>query len=101
MSGGSRIALWKYADITTGTTGVAQQATTEGPNVFLNPARDKSFFSANTPVDAAIYSAEGRLMLAQKGARSMDVSTLSAGLYFIALKGGQTSIRVVRRFVKE
>ncbi len=68
--------------------------------VYPNPAGKKISFAANTPLDAAIYTADGRLMLQQKAVGSMDISTLPSGLYFITLKDEQHST-TMQRFVKQ
>jgi hypothetical protein len=64
-----------------------------GFSIFPNPvARTLNF---NRVADVAIYSAEGQRVRVARNVRSLDVSDLSQGLYFVRNAGGETRRLVI------
>ena len=61
-------------------------ANIENIKVYPNPANDVLFINATQEITVAICSVEGKVVLQQKNAKSIDISKLTPGLYLMKIK---------------
>lgn len=91
-----------YLRYRTGTTGVTESSSLEHFKVYPNPVQDILNFSiANSKEDYQItlYSSLGQALLSFGNIKSIDVSNLPSGMYFVQLK--QSGKGWTTKFVKE
>jgi hypothetical protein len=69
--------------------------------LYPNPARQVVHFGVVDAVDAAIYTADGRAVLAAKGVKSINISSLSPGVYLVRLTDKSGKAIGVGRLVLE
>jgi hypothetical protein len=77
-------------------TGTALDELTNTVLVYPNPASDRIYFSAKV-AQASLYTLQGQHILSARNAESLNVSTLSKGLYIVRLtnqSGVQKSIKI-------
>jgi hypothetical protein len=58
--------------------------------IYPNPAKDMLWLEATGPVQAAVYSMEGKLLLQQVTSDKLDISMLASGLYLLRLSDVQS-----------
>lgn len=76
-------------------------APSETISIYPNPVKDAVHFSGVNAVNAALYSADGKLVQAERNVHSMNVATLPAGMYFILLKDEHGKQLGLQRLMKE
>lgn len=69
-----------------------QKASKNSAHIFPNPANDKIFIQATMPVNIELYGLDGRVLIVQKLTQNIDVSTLSAGLYFMQISNATSGL---------
>ena len=67
--------------------------------VYPNPARDVVHISSRIPVQAAVRSMDGKLLL-QHDAGAIDIGGLPAGLYILQVKDGRGRVLHTEKLVK-
>jgi hypothetical protein len=79
-----------------GGTGVEEVSETKYFNLFPNPAKELINIKTENPTEFEILDVAGRLiMIVQPGEKSVDISMLEPGQYFVRGNG------ILRKFVKE
>lgn len=69
-------------------------------SVYPNPAKDRLYINYPVALDLTIYDLSGRVVLTRHQSKSISVSTLSAGTYFLKLSntaGQKTLIKWVKQ----
>ncbi|NDC40010.1 MAG: T9SS C-terminal target domain-containing protein, partial [Chitinophagia bacterium] len=83
------------------TTGVGQVNMGDATvRIFPNPASSVIHIEANTKVNIAIVSADGKLLIRKDEATTVDVSELAAGMYIINVYDSNNRLITTDRFIK-
>ena len=82
-------------------TRIAEMRVGGAVGLFPNPLKDVLHFDAKAAVTVEMLSADGRLVLARNGVRSLNVSMLSPGVYFVRVMDENGRLLSVGRMVKE
>jgi hypothetical protein len=69
--------------------------------LFPNPATDVLYIKVNQRVHAAIYSIEGKLLIKQQNAASIDISSLARGIYHLRIYGENNVLLKTEKFTKK
>lgn len=82
--------IWQYLNaVFCNATGLAAEVAKNDVQLFPNPVENQLNFSGEglqEPFRVSVYSIEGRLVLAAENTRTLDVSLLKRGLYFVWLE---------------
>jgi hypothetical protein len=70
-------------------------------SVFPNPATDVLFIDADRQVNALISSIDGKVLIDQRNAKSIDVASLPSGLYMLTLYNTDGVKVGVEKFTKQ
>lgn len=68
---------------------------------YPNPATSKVSVVANGKVDVAIFGVDGKLLIRQKDARTINISSLTNGMYFIKAYNDQNQLIKTEKLIKE
>jgi uncharacterized protein YjdB len=82
------------------TSGINQTTATD-ISIYPNPAQNELRIDAPVTVRAVIYSIDGRTMIDQQAAKTMNISQLANGIYTIKLFDATGSMIKVQKFVKD
>lgn len=80
--------------------GVGEITATNKVNVYPNPAQNTVFIKSLSPVNAELYSMEGRLLLKINDAHQVDVSQYADGIYQLRLRDHQNMLIETVRITK-
>jgi hypothetical protein len=69
-------------------------------NIYPNPAHDVLHITADVPVNADVMDASGKVICANKKAKSITVGSLAAGFYFVKLTDIKTGGYKMLKFEK-
>ena len=83
-----------------GGTGVSNTAEATSVRVFPNPATSALNIEAPVTVNVSIVSPDGKVVLEQKQATTIDVSQLADGMYIIMVYDENNSLLKTDKFVK-
>ena len=81
-------------------TGVRNVSATTA-RIFPNPASSILYIDANAPVRAIISAIDGRKVMEQANAKEMNISTLTPGMYLIALYDNEGQVVMMQKMIKE
>ncbi len=70
-------------------------------DIFPNPAKTEIYLNAPLPVNASVYSSDGRKLLEQRQAVRMYIGDLPDGVYFIRLTDGEGHILQTGKIIKQ
>jgi hypothetical protein len=84
-----------------GTTGLTIANSTSDVQIFPNPATDVLNVTAAQNVNVAIFSIDGKKLMDQKNAKSINVSSLVSGMYLIQVYGENNELLKADKFVKK
>ncbi len=82
--------LWLFSDFA---NAISELETVSEKVAYPNPAKDLLFFKLENVDSVSIYNIKGELVLKLKGLveKSIEISDLSSGLYFLMISGDQKS----------
>ena len=83
-----------------GATGVNNITTNDGISVYPNPAASVLNIDAPVKVNVSVLSLEGRVLLTQKEATAIDVSSLSNSLYLVMIYDENNLLLKTAKFAK-
>ena len=83
-----------------GGTGVANSPSVTDVKIYPNPARSTLQIEAPVTVNVSVISPDGKVVLAQKQATSIDVSQLADGLYIIMIYDENSTLLRTEKFAK-
>jgi hypothetical protein len=81
-----------------GTTGLTIASDVQ---IFPNPATDVLSVTAAQNVNVAIFSIDGKKLMDQKNAKSINVSSLVSGMYLIQVYGENNELLKADKFIKK
>ncbi len=70
-------------------------------NIYPNPAKDVLHISPFLNLNASIYSVDGRLIIKEMHAKTVNVTTLPKGVYIIKLTDDDSNLIKTQKLVKE
>ena len=83
-----------------GGTGVANSPSVTDVKIYPNPATSTLQIEAPVTVNVSVISPDGKMVLAQKQATSIDVSQLADGLYIIMIYDENSTLLRTEKFAK-
>ena len=83
-----------------GGTGVANSPSVTDVKIYPNPATSSLQIEAPVTVNVSVISPDGKVVLAQKQATSIDVSQLADGLYIIMIYDENSTLLRTEKFAK-
>lgn len=92
---GGNTASFTYTGVGVGEITAANKVT-----VYPNPAQNIVFIKAAVPINAELYSMEGRLLLKIKDARQVDISQYADGIYQLRLRDPENILIETVRITK-
>ncbi len=81
--------------------GVINTAVNNDVQLFPNPATNVLNVKAAGNVNVAIFSIEGKKLIEQQHAKSIDVSSLVSGMYLIQVYGENNALLKAEKFIKK
>jgi hypothetical protein len=67
------------------TTAINDVNAADAIKIFPNPTKNMLHIDSRIPVNASLYTLDGRLVIYVANAKSMDIKSLNAGIYYISL----------------
>lgn len=72
----------------------------EQVSIYPNPAKDRLYIDAPVPVNVLIYGPDGRMIKTVENAAELNISTLSAGMYYLHITDKDGVLIKVEKIVR-
>lgn len=87
--------------ILTGGTTTVSNTTTHSISIYPNPAHSIVYIQSDIAVNAVITSMDGRVVISQANATSLDIATLANGVYLLTLYDDTNTAIRIEKLVKQ
>lgn len=89
-----------YVAVTTNTTGINNAGSVGLINIYPNPASTSLHISAPFPVNVSLSGVDGRTVLQQDNATTIDLSSLADGMYIIRISDENSVLLKTDKIIK-
>jgi hypothetical protein len=83
------------------TLGIADVNNGNGVKIYPNPSTSVIYIQSSVSVTADLLSIDGKLILHQEDAKTIDMSSLSSGMYLITVYNKDRNITMTEKLIKE